>query len=98
MYTDCQLYNQFCSVFIVLIQGLEINQASCRIARRVAGRRGTLIAGGIMQTAVYNSVKGSPEGREKVQKELGDGLEVLVENGVDIIFCEVRHRLYCTFC
>ena len=66
------------------MQGLQINQASCDIARKVASRRGTLVAGGLMQTGVYNTVRGTQQGKEEVQKELAEGLEVLIKNGIDV--------------
>ena len=49
------------------------------------------MAAGIMQTGVYKTVKGTPEGKEEVHKELSEGLEVLIENDVDFIICEVKH-------
>ena len=63
----------------------EINQASCDIAKRISGRWGTIIAGGIVQTGAYK--KG--EGREEVQKELKEGLEILIENDIELIIVEV---------
>ena len=47
------------------------------------------MAGGILQTGVYKSVKGTPEGKEEVHKELIEGLEVLIENDIDLIIVEV---------
>ena len=63
----------------------EINQASCDIAKRISGRWGTVLAGGIVQTGAYK--KG--EGREEVQRELREGLEVLIENDIELIIVEV---------
>ena len=51
------------------------------------------MAAGIMQTGVYKTVKGTPEGKEEVHKELSEGLEVLIENDVDFIICEVKYML-----
>ena len=68
----------------------EINQASCDISKKVSSKRGTIVAAGIMQTAAYKAVQGTPEGKQEVQKELSEGLEVLINNEVDAIFCEVR--------
>ena len=51
------------------------------------------MAAGIMQTGVYKTVKGTPEGKEEVHKELSEGLEVLIENDVDFIICEVKYKL-----
>ena len=51
------------------------------------------MAAGIMQTGVYKTVKGTPEGKKEVHKELSEGLEVLIENDIDLIICEVNHKL-----
>ena len=48
------------------------------------------MAAGISQTAAYKAVKGTPEGKQEVHKELSEGLQVLIHNDVDAIFCEVR--------
>ena len=45
------------------------------------------MAGGIVQTGAYK--KG--EGREEVQQELREGLEVLIDNDVDLIIVEYFH-------
>ena len=47
------------------------------------------MAGGIVQTGAYK--KG--EGREEVQKELREGLEILIENDIDLIIVEVRETV-----
>ena len=49
------------------------------------------MAAGIIQTAAYKAVKGTPEGKKEVHKELTEGLEVLIKNDVDLIICEVQH-------
>ena len=82
-------------MFLLLLfcyQCLEINQASCNIARKVSRKRGTIVAAGIIQTAAYKAVKGTPEGKQEVHKELSEGLEVLINNDVDAIFCEVKQK------
>ena len=56
----------------------------------MSGKRGTIVAAGIIQTGVYKTVKGTPEGKEEVHKELTEGLEVLIKNDVDLIICEVK--------
>ena len=75
-----------------MLQCCEINQASCDIAKKVSEKRGTIVAAGIMQTGVYKTVKGTPEGKEEVHKELTEGLEVLIKNNVDLIICEVKTK------
>ena len=53
------------------------------------------MAGGIVQTGAYK--KG--EGREEVQKELKEGLEILIENDIELIIVEVRRGfLYFSDC
>ena len=47
------------------------------------------MAGGIVQTGAYK--KG--EGREEVQQELREGLEVLIDNDVDLIIVEYFHNI-----
>ena len=51
------------------------------------------MAGGIVQTGAYK--KG--EGKEEVQRELREGLEILIENDIELIIVEVgvwdRHLL-----
>ena len=74
------------------MQCCEINQASCDIAKKVSEKRGTIVAAGIIQTGVYKTVKGTPEGKKEVHKELTEGLEVLIKNDVDLIICEVKTK------
>ena len=79
-------------------------QASCDIAFKVAREKGTIVAGGIVQSGVFKHVKvvkkevtktitnveqDKPEGKSEVQKELEEGLEVLIQNNVDLILVEV---------
>ena len=45
------------------------------------------MAGGIVQTGAYK--KG--EGKEEVQQELREGLEVLIDNDIDLIIVEYFH-------
>ena len=56
-------------------------------------KRGTIVAAGIIQTSAYKAVKGTPEGKEEVHKELTEGLEVLIKNDVDLIICEVKQMM-----
>ena len=58
----------------------------------MSDKRGTIVAAGIIQTGVYKTVKGTPEGKEEVHKELTEGLEVLIKNNVDLIICEVKTK------
>ena len=38
---------------------------------------------------MYKTVKGTLEGKAEVQKELIEGLEVLIKNNIDLIIVEV---------
>ena len=38
---------------------------------------------------MYETVKDKPEGKKEVQKELSEAIEVLLENNIDWILCEV---------
>ena len=86
------------------------SQASCDIAFRVAREKGTIVAGGIVQTAVFKHVKvfkgkpflnsthqDKPEGKAEVQKELEEGLEVLIQNNIDLIIVEVFTTTFLLF-
>ena len=70
-------------------QCLEINQASCDIARRCSDKWGTIVAGGIVQTGAYKDGLG----KEEVHKELREGLEVLINNNIDLIIVEYFHNI-----
>jgi len=72
---------------------LDINRASCDIAKKISQRKGTIVAGGIIQTAVYKTVKGTHEGKKEVHQELVEGLEVLIDNNIDLIICEYFHNI-----
>ena len=71
------------------LQCQEINQASCDIARRCSDKWGTIVAGGIVQTAAYKDGLG----KEEVHKELREGLEVLIHNNIDLIIVEYFHNI-----
>ena len=47
------------------------------------------MAGGIIQTGVYKSVRGTETAKAEVHQELVEGLEVLIENDINMIICEV---------
>ena len=73
------------SVSDLFFQCREINQAACDIAKGIQKAKGTILAGGITQTAVYETSKD----KRMVQAELYQSLEVLIENGIDLIIVEV---------
>ena len=39
------------------------------------------------------SIQDKPEGKEEVQKELEEGLEILIQNNIDLIIVEVRRTI-----
>ena len=67
----------------------EINQASCEIAMRCSDKWGTIVAGGIVQTGAYRDGLGKAE----VHRELSEGLEVLIDNNIDLIIVEYFHNI-----
>ena len=64
----------------------EINQAACDIANKVSRSKGTIVAGGITQTGIFDKSKSN---KTKIQAELRSALEILVKNGIELIICEV---------
>jgi len=68
---------------------LEINKASCEIARKTSEKWNTIVTGGIVQTGSWK--KGL--GKEEVHKELREGLEVLIDNDIDLILVEYFHNI-----
>merc|ERR1711892_1207596 len=63
----------------------EINQAACDIATKVSSSRGTIKAGGITQTGIFDQSKAD---KNKIKGELRSALEILVKNGIELIICE----------
>jgi len=63
----------------------EINQAACDIAKKISKSRGTIVAGGITQTGIFDKAKAD---KSKIQQELRSALKILVKNGIDLIICE----------
>ena len=58
------------------LQCQEINQASCDIARRCSDKWGTIVAGGIVQTAAYKDGLS----KDEVHKELRRSAKLLIVN------------------
>ena len=79
-------------------QCLEINKASCDFAKKISKKKGTIVAGGIVQSGVYENIKGNPESKAEVQKELSQGLEVLIKNDIDLILVEVYTIVFYSYC
>merc|ERR1711936_1546805 len=63
----------------------QINQAACDIATNVSKTRGTIVAGWIIQSGIFDKAK--PD-KKKIQEELTADLEILVKNDIKLIICE----------
>jgi len=68
----------------------EINQAACDIATKVSSSRGTIKAGGITQTGIFDQSKAD---KNKIKGELRSALEILVKNGIELIICEEHYYI-----
>lgn len=66
-------------------QCTEINQAACELAREVANEGDALVAGNISQTPSYMSGLG----KEVVQKEFQQQIDIFVKNDVDFLIGEL---------
>ena len=73
----------------ISFQCLEINKASCDIANWCSEKWGTIVTGGIIQTSAWE--KGL--GKEAVQKELRDGVKVLIDNNIDLLLVEYFNNI-----
>lgn len=62
----------------------EINKAACKIAKQVAKEKGTITAGGIAMTDVYQTTRD----KKKTVEELRIATKALVENDIDMLMCE----------
>ena len=56
------------------------------------------MAGGIVQSGVYENIKGTPEAKAEVQQELSQELEVLIKNDIDLILVEVYTSFFDSHC
>jgi len=63
---------------------LEINTASCAIAKKISKQWGTIVAGAVVQTFAFRDTGK----KEDVEEELREGLQVLIDNDVDLIIVE----------
>jgi len=61
-----------------------INKAATNIAKTVAKEQGTITAGGIAMTDVYQTTRN----KEKTIAELKTSTKALIENDIDMIICE----------
>jgi len=63
----------------------QINQAACDIATKVSKTSGTIVAGWITQSGIFDKAKPN---KKKIQEELTADLEILVKNDIKLIICE----------
>ena len=72
------------------LQGAQINEAACNLAREVANEGDALVAGGVCQTPSYLSCKSETEVKAIFKKQL----DVFVKKNVDFLIAEVKlHHL-----
>lgn len=77
-----------------VLQGVQINEAACDLAREVANEGDALVAGGVCQTPSYLSCKSEKEVKDIFKRQL----DVFVKKNVDFLIAEVQLSLYlCLF-
>ena len=79
------------SNFNISLQGAQINEAACDLAREVANEGGALVAGGVSQTPSYLSCKSETEVKAIFKKQL----DVFVKKNVDFLIAEVDLHTPC---
>lgn len=70
------------------LQGQQINEAACDLAREVANEGDALVAGGVSQTPSYLSCKSEDDVKAIFKKQL----EVFVQKNVDFLIAEVCNQ------
>ena len=81
----------FVSHFV--LQGAQINEAACDLAREVANEGDALVAGGVCQTPSYLSCKSETEVKGILKKQL----DVFIKKNVDFLIAEVEiHLIFLT--
>lgn len=70
----------------VVLQGAQINEAACDLAREVANEGDALVAGGVCQTPSYLSCKSEKEVKDIFKRQL----DVFVKKNVDFLIAEVQ--------
>lgn len=73
------------SLNCVVLQGAQINEAACDLAREVANEGDALVAGGVSQTPSYLSCKSEKEVKAIFKKQL----DVFIKKNVDFLIAEV---------
>lgn len=74
---------------VVLLQGQQINEAACDLAREVANEGDALVAGGVSQTPSYLSCKSEDDVKAIFKKQI----DVFVTKDVDFLIAEVCKHL-----
>lgn len=69
-----------------VLQGAQINEAACDLAREVANEGDALVAGGVCQTPSYLSCKSEKEVKDIFKKQL----DVFMKKNVDFLIAEVE--------
>lgn len=81
------------TVVWVVLQGSQINEAACDLAREVANEGDALVAGGVSQTPSYLSCKSEKEVKDILKRQL----DVFVKKNVDFLIAEVEPFPKCLF-
>lgn len=68
------------------LQGTQINEAACDLAREVANEGDALVAGGVSQTPSYLSCKSEKEVKAIFKRQL----DVFIKKDVDFLIAEVQ--------
>lgn len=67
------------------LQGTQVNEAACDLAREVANEGDALVAGGVSQTPSYLSGKTEADVKAIFRKQL----DVFIKKNVDFLIAEV---------
>lgn len=78
---------------LVVLQGAQINEAACDLAREVANEGDALVAGGVSQTPSYLSCKSEKDVKDIFKRQL----DVFVQKKVDFLIAEVEPPPTCLF-
>lgn len=71
-----------------MIQGSQINDAACNMAREVANEGDALVAGGVSQTPCYLQTHSEVQVKAIIKKQMDDFLK----KDIDFFIAEVRTR------
>lgn len=83
-------YSDQAQFWFVSVQGAQINEAACDLAREVANEGDALVAGGVSQTPSYLSCKSEKEVKATFKKQL----DVFIKKNVDFLIAEVEKWIY----